>query len=99
MHPLAPFTPTTSGEPGRLFVFAPHADDEILGAGGAMALAARAGWDVTVVFGTVAGYQSMSIDMTAATTDRMAEALGALDVLGVKFLLVLFDDSHHLRLD
>src|SRR5579862_8198675 len=96
---MTPFQTSTSSERGRLLVFAPHADDEVLGAGGAMALAARAGWEVTAVFGTVSGYRSKAIGTEPGSEERLNEARAALRVLGCQHHHILFDDSHHLRLD
>ena len=40
-----------------MLVVAPHADDEVLGAGGLVALAQIRGWRVHVLYATVAGYR------------------------------------------
>ena len=42
----------------HLLVVAPHADDEVLGAGGLILRARREGWEVTVLFMTIAGFRS-----------------------------------------
>ncbi len=65
---------------GPYLVFAPHPDDETIGMGGTIALASRAGVDVTVVVVT---------DGAAAgdPATRRSEAHKAADILGVKHLL------------
>jgi LmbE family N-acetylglucosaminyl deacetylase len=79
---------------------APHADDEVLGAGGAMALAAESGWEVRVCYAVLSGYTSLARGDTASTRERRAEAEAALSVLGAKDYEVWFEgESHHLRLD
>jgi LmbE family N-acetylglucosaminyl deacetylase len=86
--------------PGRMLVVAPHADDEVLGAGGLMALAASEGWDVRVLFATVSGYRSMQRGDVSSTESRMAEVEAASSVLGARTHEVLFQgEEKHLRLD
>jgi N-acetylglucosamine malate deacetylase 1 len=84
---------------GRMLVIAPHADDEVLGAGGAMALAVARGWQVAVRFGSVAGYASAFSGEYSSTSDRLGEARAALSRLGVTDSAVLFNEERHLRLD
>jgi LmbE family N-acetylglucosaminyl deacetylase len=84
----------------HLLVIAPHADDEVLGAGGLILKAARAGWEVSVLFMTVAGFRSQANDALSAAAERWAEAEAAARVLGVTNLIVCAEtDPHHLRLD
>lgn len=87
-------------EPRRLLVIAPHADDEVLGAGGLIARSARAGWDVHVSYVTIAGYPSRARGDQSTTAERELEAQAALKTLGVGSHGVLFrGEDHHLRLD
>jgi LmbE family N-acetylglucosaminyl deacetylase len=84
----------------RLLVVAPHADDEVLGAGGLIARATRAGWDAHVAYVTIAGYPSQARGDRSTSAERETEVRAALDTLGVASHGALFrDDAHHLRLD
>jgi N-acetylglucosamine malate deacetylase 1 len=85
---------------GAILVVAPHADDEVLGAGGLMAVAASAGWDVHVLFATVSGYRSTQGGEVSSTEARQEEMEEALNVLGAVVQDVMFPgDEEHLRLD
>ena len=80
--------------------FAPHADDEVLGAGGLIARLSRDGWEVHVVFGVISGFGSMSTADHSTTPDREEEAHAALSVLGCTSSEVLYrGEEFHLRLD
>lgn len=84
----------------RALVVAPHADDEILGAGGLMTRLAAEGWDVQVLFMTMSGYQSAARGDRSTTADVEAEAGEALRVVGVAGHDVLFrGEERHLQLD
>lgn len=84
-------------------VFAPHADDEILGAGGFIAKASAAGWHVDILFATVAGYHSAQRGDTSSGEARIAEVKKAMHVVGARnFEVFQPRDSSvdcHLRLD
>lgn len=67
-------------EPGRALVFAPHPDDEVLGAGGVMARLADAGCEVHVCVVTRAGAPDFDEQETERTR---AEARKAHALLGV----------------
>lgn len=73
------FVPVGSGCPPlqrrgpAVLVVAPHPDDDVLGAGGAMALAARAGTGVYALYVSACG-----------TALRRAEALAALEAVGAQ---------------
>jgi len=54
-------------------VLAPHADEEILGAGGFICRAAAAGWDPNLLFATVSGYSSLQRGDRCADESRIAE--------------------------
>lgn len=80
--------------PERVLVLAPHMDDETIGCGGALALHARAGAEISVVFltdgglgardiGTLMGEQRANAQRALVET-RKREARAALDALGVR---------------
>lgn len=91
--------PLLDDYPRRALVVAPHADDEVLGAGGLIARLARNGWDVRVLYVTVAGYRSIARGDTSGDTDRRAEVEAAVAALGVTSYGVLEGAAEHLRLD
>lgn len=84
-------------------VMAPHADDEVLGAGGFIAKASAAGWDVDVLFATVTGYSSTQRGDTSSSETRIAEVKKAMDVIGARDFEVFQPKDGptdcHLRLD
>ncbi len=81
-------------------VLAPHADDEVLGAGGWICRAAASGWWVLVLFATFAGFRSVARDGDSETTARVAEAEAALAVMGASGYDALFlGEENHLKLD
>jgi LmbE family N-acetylglucosaminyl deacetylase len=85
---------------GRALVVAPHADDEVLGAGGLIALLVERGWRVEVSFATVAGYQSAPRGDCSETASRLQEMTAAAEVLGVAFTEIWPDgNAWHLKLD
>ncbi len=88
-----------AGEPS-LLVVAPHADDEVLGAGGLMARAARAGWAVHVAYATISGFVSPASGSASSLSQRQREVEDAARVLGVRGWRALFlGEEKHLRLD
>ena len=92
--------PLLNSEPRRMLVVAPHADDEVLGAGGLMARATAAGWKVHVAFATIAGYHSLARGLASTNADRVREVESALQVLGVQdYSVFRAGDRHHLLLD
>lgn len=87
-------------EPKRCLVVAPHADDEVLGAGGLILRATAAGWQVRVLFATVSGFPSAARGDVSRTSDRQREVEDASTILGVVGHDVLFTgEEKHLRLD
>jgi LmbE family N-acetylglucosaminyl deacetylase len=89
-----------SAWPRRALVVAPHADDEVLGAGGLIAVLRARGCEVRVLYATVSGYRSAHRGDHPPDHERMDEARAAMGVLGVTDLQVLYTgESHHLRLD
>lgn len=84
----------------RMIVLAPHADDEVLGAGGLMAKAAQRGWEVHVRFATIAGYASAPRGDVSDTSSREQEVCAAVRVLGCAGYEALYlGEQWHLRLD
>ena len=67
----------------RILVIAPHADDEVLGAGETIIRAVSSGWDVEVLFATIAGYQSFVTTEESSDNERYAETKKAQELLGV----------------
>jgi LmbE family N-acetylglucosaminyl deacetylase len=85
---------------GKALVVAPHADDEVLGAGGLIALLVERGWRVEVSFATVSGYESVQRGDRSNEQVRLAEMEAAARVLGVAHTEVWPDgDAWHLKLD
>jgi N-acetylglucosamine malate deacetylase 1 len=86
--------------PRRVLVLAPHADDEVLGAGGLIAAARDSGWEVRVLYATVAGVRSAHRGDDPGDPARHDEVRRALAALDVSSHGVLFTGrDHHLRLD
>jgi len=86
--------------PRRALVIAPHADDEVLGAGGLIGRASAGGWEIHVLYATISGYLSIVRGDVSQTDTRTAEVEAALKVLGVASYEALFlGETHHLRLD
>lgn len=84
----------------RLLVIAPHADDEVLGAGGLMARLASDGWQIHVLYGVISGYRSLTREDASTNEVRTAEVEAALRVLGAAEYQVIFcGEEYHLRLD
>lgn len=87
-------------KPSSMLVVAPHADDEVLGAGGLMATAAAHGWKVHVLYATISGYRSLQRSDRSETSSREAEVEAALAVLGaVRHAALFIGEEKHLRLD
>jgi N-acetylglucosamine malate deacetylase 1 len=83
----------------RALVIAPHADDEILGAGGLIARCAAEGWEVHLLFATISGYTSMARQDVSSTDARVSEVESAMKTLAVSGYDVLFRETNHCRLD
>lgn len=84
----------------RMLVYAPHADDEVLGSGGLLALARQHGWETHVHFALITEYSSEVSSIKSDPGTRMKEALSALKTLGCADHDVLFNgEENHLRLD
>lgn len=86
--------------PATALIAAPHADDEILGAGGLIARLSLAGWSVRVAYMTVAGFASQLTGTRTPCEERWKEAISACKVIGAVPHGVLYRDGiNHLRLD
>ncbi|MBI4881597.1 MAG: PIG-L family deacetylase [Planctomycetes bacterium] len=70
---------------GRVFVLAPHPDDETIGPGGTLRLHARSGDEIAVVFLTAGASAdpSASVPPEVYAARRQAEARAAAQVLGI----------------
>jgi len=78
---------TTRGD-SRVLVIAPHPDDEATGCGGTIALAARAGNQVSVVQVTDGGAsRAPSLDANTAAQVRLKEGRAAVQCLNIQDLL------------
>jgi LmbE family N-acetylglucosaminyl deacetylase len=92
--PLFELTPRTA------LIVAPHADDEVLGAGGLLARLSAVGWKTHVQYAVISGYPSMASGDVSSTKARVAEVEAAVEVLGITGYQALFHgDLHHLKLD
>ena len=67
---------------GRALVLAPHADDEVLGCGGAIMRHVENGDTVVVIIATDGGYADDIEDKAAYMARRRQESLAAADILG-----------------
>ncbi|MEE9412777.1 MAG: PIG-L deacetylase family protein [Methylococcales bacterium] len=84
----------------RLLVIAPHADDEVLEAGGLIAKASTHGTEVKVLYLTISGYASRANEGHPSTELRTSEVKAAVKSLGISSYAVLFEgEEQHLRLD
>ncbi|MHB8079155.1 MAG: PIG-L deacetylase family protein [Candidatus Krumholzibacteriia bacterium] len=84
----------------RIWVVAPHADDEVLGAGGVLSRAAKLGAEIHILYASVAGYVPLRGGSSARHEDRRAEADRVLRRLGVAGSDVFpGGNDRHLRFD
>jgi LmbE family N-acetylglucosaminyl deacetylase len=84
----------------RICVIAPHADDEILGAGGLLIAAQRAGIPSYVQFATVSGFSVLRGGTDSTLEQRTREVESVMNALAVTGYDVCFrGPEHHLRLD
>lgn len=80
-------TMLTPIEGGRVLVFAPHQDDEVLGCGGTLALLRQKGCAIKIIFVTDgAGAGSLGPDAPGIRRKEAAEALAVLGVDDMEFL-------------
>ena len=96
-------------ESGKIAVLAPHMDDEVLGCGGTIAMHAKAGADVTVIFLTDGRYGG-SAEAALPEAERYRGQLALVDIrkeearcagaiLGVRNMLFLDAEDGRLRGD
>jgi LmbE family N-acetylglucosaminyl deacetylase/GT2 family glycosyltransferase len=80
--------------PDRVLVVAPHPDDEVMGAGGMLALHARLGHTVRVVILTDGGQGDPDARTTDLKSTRVQESLNAGAVLGISdYRFLTFTDG------
>jgi LmbE family N-acetylglucosaminyl deacetylase len=66
-------------------VIAPHADDEVLGAGGLIARLRRNGCSVNVLFASVDGMKHYGLDRPTTVAERDSEIERVADLMGFQF--------------
>lgn len=83
-----------------MLVVAPHADDEVLGAGGLLLRAAAAGWQTHALYMTVSGFDSPASGARSTLQEREREVAAAATALRLQSRDALFrGEQFHLRLD
>jgi LmbE family N-acetylglucosaminyl deacetylase len=82
-------------ENGKVLVFAPHQDDETIGCGGTLALLAKKGCEIKVVFVTDGSGAGGLPEGSVAV--RKKEAIAALAVLGIDDAVFLDELDGHFR--
>ena len=75
----------------RLLIIAPHLDDEVLGCGGLISVAKRAGAEVFVMFATVGGTHEFSPAGASTACQRKCELANVAARLGLDGYEILFD--------
>lgn len=89
--------------PKRAIIIAPHADDEVLGAGGFIARANQNGWESHVIYATVSGYSSEVRGDISTAASRQDEVNNVAKFLNFTSYAIIFADEDggrkHLRLD
>ncbi|MGH6636296.1 MAG: PIG-L deacetylase family protein [Gammaproteobacteria bacterium] len=73
----------------NFLVVAPHADDEVLGAGGLLAKLAKHGVAVRVVYLAVDGFRHYGLDRSTTLSERKAEILEVASLLNFDFRIGL----------
>lgn len=83
-HDLRPPGTTTAPRADRALVIAPHADDDVIGCAGTLDLLREGGCEIVVLFLTDSSGGDEPVDDPAAyAATRRAEAVAALEVLGI----------------
>lgn len=90
--------PTEQERGKRILVIAPHADDETIGCGGTLALAAERGAVITLVVMAVGGIKHYHLEQAAMARARLDELEASARILGVARTKVLFA-GHDMRLE
>jgi LmbE family N-acetylglucosaminyl deacetylase len=75
----------------RVLIIAPHLDDEVLGCGGLISVAKRAGAEVFVLFGAVGGTVEFSSAGESTAGERKCELVNVARHLGLDGYEILFD--------
>ncbi|MFZ5433648.1 MAG: PIG-L deacetylase family protein [Calditrichota bacterium] len=92
--------PNLFGDGCRLWIVAPHADDEALGCGGIIAHARQSNCQVFVLFVTLSGYAPLTAGQPATHQEREAELESAARHAQIAGYDVLYrNGNHHCRLD
>jgi LmbE family N-acetylglucosaminyl deacetylase len=82
-----------------IVVIAPHADDEVLGAGGVIARALGAGANTHVIFMAVGPLKHWGLPESPTSTERLAEIEAVAKRLGFSYELFSSDEEKIERLD
>ncbi len=83
-----------------IWIVAPHADDEILGAGGLLVQAHQAGAEIYVLYVTVAGFETVRGGMSVGFKARLQEVEAVTGSLSVAGYDILYEKGeNHLELD
>lgn len=84
----------------RILLIAPHADDEVLGAGGLLSVAKEIGAKVYVLYVTLSGYTPTRGGSASDVDSRGKELESAVNALGLDGYDVLYKgEKYHLKLD
>lgn len=78
---------------GRILIISPHADDEVIGCGGLIALTSKAGIEVTIVVMATGGVKHCHLQEKATTDNRISELNKSAKRLGVSITKVLFPEK------
>ncbi len=77
----------------RILVISPHADDEVIGCGGMITLASKAGINVTIIVMSTGGVKHCHLKEMAVTEKRVSELKTCALQLGASCTKVLFPDK------
>jgi LmbE family N-acetylglucosaminyl deacetylase len=79
--------------PKRILIISPHADDEVIGCGGMIALASKEGIEVTIIVMATGGVKHCHLHEKATTENRITELKASASSLGVSITKVLFPEK------
>lgn len=83
-----------------IWIVAPHADDEILAAGGLLSIASQAGARIFILYVTVSGFEVIRGGCNSVLDSRMQEVRAVTDTLSIVGYDILFKGAEkHLKLD